>query len=142
MGSKGIFRGVKDFAFRNRSGCLGSFGFLSPPGEMLFVAVPLVSEMQKGRKSLALANISHPTKNHGHSSSSSLWRTTEPSLLGLHPKDWHCFLREFDTSGLTAPFSFGSLFGFLGNVRFARDLYDLTRAYTQLGIGELTRVGD
>ena len=39
-------------------------------------------------------------------------------------------------------FPFSSGMNFLGNVLFGRDLYDLTRSWTKLSIGEPTCVGN
>lgn len=49
-GEQGIFCGYKDFTLRNSSGCLGAFGLLDAPGEMIFVAAPLVSDFLRGKK--------------------------------------------------------------------------------------------
>ena len=49
-GSKGIFSGYRDLAFRNSSGSLGAFGLMHAPGEMLVVAAPLLPEFLRGKK--------------------------------------------------------------------------------------------
>lgn len=141
-GNKGIFKGARDLAFKNASGCLGSYGLLASPGEMIFISAPLVAEMQRGKKSVALADISVIAGAAEASSGSGVWGVA-PWLGGPLAEElmyiWRKTVRDY---GFPWPMpNFGSI-PFLQNVKFGRDLYDLTRNFTQINIGEVTFAGD
>lgn len=140
-GYRGIFKGRRDVTFRNMSGCLGSYGLLAEPGEMLFATAGLISEFARGKGSVALTDISAPrVPSQGSETSGPVplfW--LDPRR---HPKEWYFLLEEyFDRFG-PGPVPFAGSTEFLGNVHFARDLYDLTRSWTRLSIGEPTCVDD
>jgi len=134
-GNKGIFKHCRDVLFRNTSGCLGAFGLLYAPGEMLFASAPLVSELQRGKKSLSISDISVPM--------GLLSETSRGAELGIPLLLWTCNSGPFPERII---YEFGHLFGFadvymgkfLGNCAFSRDVHDWTRNWTQLNIGEIT----
>jgi len=135
-GTKGIFRDRKDLVFRNTSGCLGAYGLLAAPGEMLFSAASLVSEFSKGKKSVVLNNIAAPPSSaYSRFSNGALGLQFWPLLSQLHSSEVYYLLREFHD---LAPGFSGFGIDYLGNVKFSRDLYDLTRAWTQISLGEPT----
>jgi len=138
-GNKGIFSGYKDLTFKNYSGCLGAFGFLAEPGEILFVAAPLVWDFLRGKKNLKMDDISMASDTR-HSEGAIWGFPFLPLSFKFHPKDWIFFIEEvFERYG----YPYGLLYGqagqgYLGNTRFCRDLYEFTRVWTQLNIGEIT----
>jgi len=139
-GNKGIFKHCRDVLFRNTSGCLGAFGLLNSPGEMLFASAGLVSELQRGKKSLSASDISIPmdSMNDTHQGGK-LELPFLPWMGRLHPREWYCLFEEMICE-YGHPFFPGSIFGatFLGNARFSRDIHDWVRNWTQLNVGEIT----
>lgn len=140
-GHRGIFRGRDNVTFRDSSGCLGSYGLLAEPGEMLFASARLVSEFASGKKSVSHSDIASP----GAVVPGSHRNGGFPFLLPygrFHPKEWMFMLEEWfhEFGPGSSPFSAAE--GFLGNVIFGRDLYDLTRSWTRLSIGEPTCVAN
>ena len=140
-GNKGIFKGCGGLAFRNLSGCLGAFGLLNQPGEMMFAAAPLVTELLSGKKSITAADTSYLSsqgRTHGGDNCflSSLW----PFHPRFHPEKWFFLMEEvFGRHG----YIWGAGNGhnaLLGNECFCRDLYDFIKSWTHLSIGEVTFV--
>ncbi len=123
-GNKGIFRGRSDIHFRNHTGCLGAFGLLGTPGEMILASAPVVSELLRGKQSLSPADICvlGSGVSAGGNTMSAVWSL----MSGIHPQEW-----LWMTDGMNGP---------LGNLHFARDLYDFIRGWTQMSIGEPTRM--
>lgn len=140
-GYRGIFKGCTDVTFRDTSGCLGSYGLLVEPGEMLFASARLVSEFASGKKSVSQNDVIAPEavvpSNHRSGGLPMLWPHPR-----FHPKEWVYLMEEWFHDFGPGPFSFSSAADFLGNVFFARDLYDLTRSWTRLSIGEPTCVAN
>lgn len=137
-GTKGMFRGRRDLVFRNTSGCLGAYGLLAAPGEMLFSAASMISEFSRGKKSVALSNIAAPpASDYSRSSAGAFGFQLWPLLSQLHPREAYYLLHEFHD---LAPALSGFGISYLGNITFSRDLYDLTRAWTQLSLGEPTYI--
>ncbi len=143
-GNKGIFKHCRDVLFRNSSGCLGAFGLMNSPGEMLFASAPLVAELQCGKKSLSMSDISIPMDLLNESRNcSAVHFPFLPGMHRMHPEEWFCFLEDI-------AHNFGALFGgagifgtrFLGACRFSRDVHDWTRNWTQLNVGEITYAYD
>ena len=138
-GNKGIFRGCHGVSFRNYCGCLGAFGLLTAPGDMLFAAAALVTDFRAGKKSIGVSDIrTAPSQPPVHGN---VWHLMfSHPFLYLHPKEVLFLFEEvFDRYGY--PFFFPSVAGqhpFLGNTCFAWDLYDFTRSWTQLSMGEVT----
>ena len=135
-GSQGLFAGQKNVIFRNHSGCLGAYGLLEEPGEMLFASAPLVAELRQGKQSITHADISVPQDCYASSG-------TSPWGAGMYPFAFHpegIFIMEklMHRYGMLFPFGHGSNFPFLGNSIFLRDLHDFARGWTQLNIGEVT----
>lgn len=143
-GDKGIFKHCRDVLFRNSSGCLGAFGLLNSPGEMLFASAPLVSELQRGKYSLSLSDISVPMDSLNDSrNSGGAGFPFFPGMHHIHPKEWFFIVEKIAHSGW-APFGFPGVFGcrFVGNCQFSRDIHDWTRNWTQLNVGEITYAHD
>jgi len=141
-GNRGIFRGRRDLTFVDTSGCLGSYGLLAAPGEMLFASAQLVTEFSSAKKSVSLRDIGSFRVNVPSSNGTSMafpW-----SHPRFHPKEWIFLMEEcLDVFGPSpGPFHGGSASGFLGNECFSRDLYDLIRSWTRLSVGEPTCVSD
>ena len=137
-GNRGIFRGMHDVVFRNLSGCLGAYGLLAEPGEMLFVSAPMFAEVLCERKSIASSDIGFPALVVNDGTSSSLfWGSIGYGLFD--PKEWYMIMREMSHRIGHLPWcGFGHGLPFLGNVYYARDMYDFIRAWTQISIGEYT----
>jgi len=137
-GNRGIFKGVRELAFRNASGCLGAFGLLLAPGEMIFASAPLVSEMAKGKASLSMADIS-VIESHGPGGNRPAWNLGLPPGSWAYPEKWlHHLERLYRHFGPPSWPDFPGAAALLATDRFSRDLYDLTRSLTQLCIGEFT----
>jgi len=137
-GNRGIFRGMHDLVFPNRSGCLGAFGLISEPGEMMFMSAPVVAEFLRDRASLPACDIGLST-----SVQQSGWQSFHPSgclpFPPFDPDELYFILRE--ALHRIGPFpwrGFGFDLPFLGNVNYGRDIYDFVRAWTQMNIGEFT----
>lgn len=135
-GNKGIFRGCHDVTFRNSSGCLGAYGLFHAPGEMILASAPLVTEILRGRHTLPGSELAVFPQGIG-----SRWGSPTSAFpwwlaCGRHPKE---FFYMFEEMMHMNGFPFGLTDagnGFLGNVHFARDLYDFARDWTQVSIGE------
>jgi len=112
-GNRGIFKGVGSITFRNRSGCLGAYGLLHEPGEMVFASAGVVSECMRAGSSLHMRDTG--------------FFPARPFPAGII-NPWI----EYPWS------SFGPLERFLGNVHFCRDVYDFVKDWTQINIGEPT----
>jgi hypothetical protein len=144
-GNKGMFKGCRDLAFRNSSGCLGAFGLLDCPGEMLFVAAPLLSNCISGKKSVSRADLSQITKHPSMGGENGFGGTSFwPMFAGFHPMEWFHVMEKFYHHYGFPPLSLGGSDGqvFLGNVTFLSDVYDLVRSWTQFSLGEITCVND
>ena len=91
-GNRGIFRGMHDVAFRNRSGCLGAYGLLADPGDMLFVSAPVLSEVLRERRSVASSDIGIPTLvAHNGPSSSPFYGAF--AHAPFDPEEWYIIMR-------------------------------------------------
>lgn len=143
-GNKGIFKNCRDVAFRNTSGCLGAFGLLRTPGEMIFASAGLVSEFIHDKKSLSASDISLSSGIYNNAIQEN--QTFFPYWLPFnhfHPKEWYHIMREVaEMYGYPPGAPIGQPNDFLGNSRFGRDLYDFVRSWTQLSIGEITCIND
>jgi hypothetical protein len=141
-GNRGLFKGRKDVTFVDTSGCLGSYGLLAAPGEMLFASAQLVTEFSSAKKSVSLRDIGSFTSFRQSTSTPSMpFPWFHPRF---HPKEWIFLLEEWmDVMGPGAGlFHGGGVSGFLGNECFSRDLYDLIRSWTRLSVGEPTCIAD
>ncbi len=138
-GSKGIFSGYRDLAFRNSSGSLGAFGLMHAPGEMLVVAAPLLPEFLRGKKTVPLADISAVGEllgPHGFP----FWAMGLP----FHHEEWFHMVEEMSRH-YGFPIAAASGAGghsVLSNTRFTRDIYDFIRSWTHFSLGEVTCVGN
>lgn len=139
-GNKGIFRRSRDLIFRNNSGCLGAFGFFTPPGELLLASAPLVTEMLRGQKVLKVTDISvFPQIGIGGRGTLG-GGSGIPFAFFRHPKELFFLIEEIlHHYGWGLPM-LGSII--LGNTHFCRDVYDFSRDCTQMNIGEPTYVFD
>lgn len=137
-GNRGIFRGMSDVAFRNRSGCLGAFGLFSEPGEMMLVAAPEFAELLRDRASISQADIgllSHVLHDGGQP----FVHAGPFSMPLFDPEEWHFIMREMVHRIGPFPWrGFGHSLPFLGNVHYTRDMYDFVKAWTQVNLGEFT----
>lgn len=137
-GNRGLFRGLHDVTFRNRSGCLGAYGLFLAPGEMMFLAAPLLAEMLRDRAALAPIDIGMPL-GAGHGvAQAGLHAALLPGGL-IDPDEWHMIMRDVFRRGRLPWMGFG--LPFLGNVHQGRDIYDFVRAWTQINLGEYTYAG-
>lgn len=137
-GNRGIFREMSNVAFRNRSGCLGAFGLLDEPGEMMFIAAPEFAELLRDRGSLSAAEIGLPS-HISHDGGQPYFHGGALSAPLFDPEEWDMIMREFFHRFGPFPWKgFGYALPFLGNVHYARDMYDFIRAWTQVNLGEFT----
>lgn len=144
-GDKGIFRGCHDMAFRNTSGCLGAFGLIDSPGEMIILSAPRLSRCLHGKKSLSLSDLSAVVdREHSFAEGGGSWFPFWSHFPRFHPKEWYFFMEEFIDHFGFVPLGYGGTGGlpFLGNTSALHDLYDFIRAWTQLSLGEITCVRD
>jgi len=138
-GNKGMFKNCGDLVFRNTTGCLGAFGLLQPPGEMIMASAPLVTECLRGKNTLAPSDLSFPG-DHQRDLAAPFAGWAFPGLLRhFHPKDFMFLLEElWHDSGLPLGLTTGQGMPFLGNLVFMRDMHDFIRGWTQLNLGEVT----
>jgi len=133
-GNKGILNHCRDVSFRNTSGCLGAFGLMHDPGDMIFIAAPLLTELMRGRKSLNTSDISVVGNNCNANQQGGMGF---PFFGHIHPKELFMFYEEFWHHFRGSwPFAGGGAMSFLDNVSFTRDIYDFVRSWTQVNIGE------
>jgi len=136
-GNRGIFRGMNDVTFRNRSACLGAYGLFDEPGEIMFVAAPLFAEVLRDRKSvqsdeIGLPNISSQIGFQGGIPSATFGSSFDPN-------EWNMLMREMLNHIGPIPWrGFGLCLPFLDTVHYGRDVYDFIRAWTQINLGEYT----
>jgi hypothetical protein len=137
-GNRGIFRGMSNVTFRNRSGCLGAFGLFADPGEMMLVAAPEFAELLRDRSSLTQSDIGLPSHvlNDGGQPNFHAGLFSKPPF---DPREWYMLMRKlFHKIGPFPWNEFGRSLPFLGNVHYARDMYDFIKAWTQVNLGEFT----
>jgi hypothetical protein len=142
-GNKGMFKGCRNLSFRNTSGCLGAFGLLDAPGEMMVLAASLISDRLGGKKSLSHSDLSHAVESRQAQGDSGAWGWHFGSLfMRFHPDDWHFLMEVFLPRSGFPPFIFSGSGGhsFLGNAHVCRDIYDFVRCWTQFSLGEITCV--
>lgn len=139
-GNKGLFPHPGKIQFRNQSNCLGSYGLLHEPGEMIFLSASHVAELQRGKKSLAMADISVLSDRNGHNGNGH--HLGFPFAFFDHPFAFEEFFHFFEKYFHRFPFGpfmgLGYSFGFLDNVLFSRDLSELIRHWLQISVGEPT----
>ena len=139
-GNKGIFKGCRDIAFKNTSGCLGMFGLMKDPGEMILVSAPVLSGFMGSKKSISLDDLSFPAGLQSHHVSFG-----NSGFLGwtlafhFHPKELNMLWDELMHYGHPGNMIGGTGGqGFLTNCLYCLDMYDFSRAWTQLNLGEIT----
>jgi hypothetical protein len=94
-GNKGIFKGCSDIVFRNTSGCLGMFGLMKSPGEMILVSAPVLSAVIGSKKTVDLDALSFPAGLQNlHNSVGNGGFPFWPLGLRFHPKEWIMFWEE------------------------------------------------
>jgi len=136
-GSKGIFKHCREISFRNTEGSLGAFGLLHFPGDMIFIAAPLLAELMKGRESLNLSDISVVSGNYSVNSPRDMGFPFLPFLGKIHSQKLIFIYEELcHYYGGMWPHMYGATMPFFGNTFFLRDMYDFVRAWTQVNIGE------
>jgi hypothetical protein len=136
VGNRGIFRGMSNVVFHNPSGCLGAFGLLSEPGEMMFVAAPVFAELLRDRGSLPASEIGLPALIP-HDGGQSAFHGGSLSMPPFESEEW--IMHEVFRKNRPFPWrGLGYSLPFLGNVHYGRDMYDFVRAWTQVNLGEFT----
>jgi len=138
---KGLFKGCQGLTFRNLSGCLGCYGLLLSPGEMILASAPALTEMLRGKKSLSHADIGVAPGGTGAG-----WSGLEqpmpwwPGFPCRPPTKVYMALQELVSRYEYPMLARLLLNGFLGCSPFSRDIHDFTRNWTQLNLGEPTAV--
>ena len=136
-GNRGLFRGMSDVAFRNRSGCLGAYGLFDEPGEMMFAAAPLFAEVMRTRSSVSANDIGLPSAI-SHSGINFAFPAATFGHL-FDPEEWHMIMREvFHRIGPFPWRGYGLGLPLFGNIHYGRDIFDFIRAWTQINLGEYT----
>ncbi len=132
-GNTGIFNHCHDVSFRNTGGCLGAFGLMHDPGDMILMTAPLLTELLKGRKSLNTSDISVIVDNCNSSQQGGMGF---PFFGHFGPMELSMMFKELchHRKGMW-PFMEGAM-PFFNNVSFTRDIYDFVRSWTQVNIGE------
>ncbi|MCP4987730.1 MAG: hypothetical protein GY928_17235 [Colwellia sp.] len=139
-GNKGIFKGCHDLSFKNTSGCLGMFGLMKDPGEMILVSAPLLSGVMGNKKSINLDDLSFPAGLQNHYTSSGCsgfpyW----PFAFRFGSKEWMILWEELMHFGYPNNMMGGTNGnGYLTNCSYCLDMFDFSRAWTQLNLGEVT----
>jgi hypothetical protein len=139
-GNKGIFKGCRYLAFRNTSGCLGMFGLMKNPGEMILVSAPLLSGVMGSKKSVNLDILSFPAGLQNlHNSFGNSGFPCWPLAFRFHPKEWIMLWEELMHFGYPNNM-LGGTGGqaYLTNCTYCLDMFDFSRAWTQLNLGEIT----
>lgn len=137
-GSKGLFPNPGSVQFHNYSSCLGSYGLFHEPGEMIFLSASYVAELLRGKKSLAIGDIS--ILSDGNRSDGG--GLSPIFAFGDHPfvleELFHFYEKYFHRYPFSSVLNLGYPFGFLRNALFTRDIFDLIRQWTQISVGEPT----
>lgn len=133
-GHSGVLAGKKDVCFRDRSGCLGGYGLLYPPSEMYFASAKLLRSRSFGKKSINVKDLQRSSNLQECHLDAQLFRALLPCW---HVADELLLLAFSNGRGLTVPHDPA---GFFGNVPFCPDILSLVRAWTQVSMGEFTRV--
>jgi len=134
-GERGIFRILRKnhkYIFYNRSGCLGAFGLLFEPGEMIFISAPLMEGFLQGNNTLPASEIGFPPSSQHSFTSTRPFNYFGYPILYYSSRISHTFY-DLYKSGIFA-------YELLGNFLFGYDLHDFIRAWTQINLGELTLV--
>jgi len=133
-GNKGVLKHCRDVSFRNNGGCLGAFGLMHDPGDMILITASLVTELMKGKKSLNTSDISIIGDNYDANLRNNMGL---PFPFHCHPEELYMIFEELwhRRRGMW-PFMGGFNMPFLNNIPFTRDIYDFVRAWTQVNIGE------
>lgn len=132
LNANGFLAGLTG-SYRNASGCLGAYGILAKPGDMLFSSAPLLTEFLRSRESMLFRDIAATNHVVGASLNPFVSRITVVELV-----HWFYSLQQ----GFF-PFYGGYVTGvpFLGNVIYCRDFCDFVKNWTQINIGEVTHLG-
>jgi len=134
-GNKGIFRGCRDVTFRNNSRCLGSFGLLKDPGEMVYASAHAVADLVHGKQSLSFADLTRMVPN-----GTPAWGSWDEPFFHPGYDEIRYRIARYVAhrmgSDYVMPFAYP--WDYLATVRYAPDLHDLVRSWTQLSIGEIT----
>jgi len=136
-GESGVLRGFNDLSFHNNSKCLGAYGLLFPPGEMIFSSADHITEMLKGKGSLSREDIAQLN----------IVAQSESSLEIVLPIPQRLYFDE-DFKSLIEHINEAYMLNqnkgqtFLGNKTYAKDIHDLICDWTQLNIGEVTCLND
>lgn len=129
-------------SFSNYSGCLGTYGLFLAPGDMIYMSASLIEEMLRGAKSLPLKNIIYhedPDFSRFQPAQIPTHFNIEGFRFSEHGDDWGLMGRLRTDYNNPSEFHIGpNGQPILGTVRYARDIYDFIRAWTQLSIGDIS----
>jgi len=134
-GKSGILSGHKDVIFSNITNCLGAYGLLKSPGDMIFASAKLIAEFTKNKKSLNSKDISYIGDIGIGSIFPNHWAMIYPALQ----RQINLFLlNQISSIYGIIPWYHGWSVPIFGNTIFARDIIDIVKAWTQINIGECT----
>jgi len=142
-GTSGLFKNCK-IVLANTSRCLGSYGLLHAPDQMVFASAPLVSDLLFGNKIITSKQFSDITARMNMYCCSSVHESTWPLFFShIHPMDFmelthmiHNFWRSHGYPWYPMPNSF------VMNNHLSCDILDFVKNWTLLNIGEPTYFGE
>jgi hypothetical protein len=116
------------------------FGLMKDPGEMILVSAPVLSGFMGSKKSINLDDLSFSAGLQSHQvSSGNSGFPGWPFAFRFHPKEWIMLWEELMHFGYPGNMIGGTGGqGFLTNCTYCLDMYDFSRAWTQLNLGEIT----
>ncbi|MCD6406649.1 hypothetical protein J7L81_02095 [Candidatus Aerophobetes bacterium] len=139
--NQGIFKNlfINEIVFPNTTNCLGTYGLLKSPGEMIFASASLIEEFRKNKKSVNEEDIFYPCET-AHTCDNGGFPFSFPFIFHpklFHPQYFEDFFMFWDK--MFHRFHDLPFFPSLWNTKlFTRDLYDFVRAWTEFSIGEPT----
>jgi hypothetical protein len=114
------------------------FGLMKNPGEILLVSAPILSRLIGSKKSINIKDLStysYNQKSDFLNAGLPLW----PVAIRFHLKEWFILLDELMHHGYPLNIFGGpGGHGYLSNCDYCLDLYEFSRAWTQLSLGEIT----
>ena len=131
-GKLGLFNSLNDTIFKNNFGSLGAYGLFENPGEMIYLTANILSDMLKGKRYLARADIGMYGKENFLNRNIFLhpfWNSARGDEFFYY---WFKYLRRYNLS-----IDYGNL-PLFGNTFFTLDLYDFIKSWTLFNIGEYT----
>ncbi|MBT9172482.1 MAG: hypothetical protein DDT21_00865 [Syntrophomonadaceae bacterium] len=148
IGVAGVFKGLK-VHLRNRSGMLGAYGLLSPPGEIIIVSARVLNQVLGGRRSLAAKELVPAILSESAASRSSMRSSDDcwwfdpnhcPSCheLAMHgfPHHWRRHHKLYGATGLG-----GVAQAPVESVLTCIGLDEFVQCWTGLRLGEVWHAG-